>query len=406
MNASETSGETTIAAGGVTGMQRGLSGAGALGWQIVELYADRLSASSQSGAVTPKQNGADDDPGLPGSSSYGPDDLLKLRRDQIGVSLTRLDWIVEQAGLQLSDARTILTAPDPDPPTVERLHLEVMRVLEAADFRLGKAYSIGRVLGNLCFFPGTELGPSQGQARLLHKLDKVRKWLSDLRSIFPAHVAQTIIGSIDNWEAWILLRAREDTPSVVPDAASAVSDTTWLGILTAMPPQTKIWRNLVSGDKLPQDRLSMADYERAGESLVVRYRNLATAFAKQWWMYLVAGLVVVGGVVAAIAVYGQSTATKVVGLIVTLGAALGVTGKTASATLTRTADSVGTSLWEAELDDAMALAATQLPTGNAPPLQRMTRPSLRGTRRKAATAQAQALLDKHRERVRLAGPTK
>jgi hypothetical protein len=86
------------------------------------------------------------------------------------------------------------------------LHVDLLVGLTAADFRLGKAYGLGRALADTC-------APSHGQS-----VDELRKsvrshldphralvlvgWLDDLKTVLPDHAGQSVSDSLQRWIRW------------------------------------------------------------------------------------------------------------------------------------------------------------------------------------------------------------
>ncbi len=156
-------------------------------------------------------------------------------------------------------------------------------------------------------------------------------------------------------------------------------------IAQALNAQGGEWFSLLTGEKVAVDLLSVDNYVDAGEALLRQYRDLGKRFLAQWWPYMVGGMGVIGVIVALLFRYGHGD-TKGIGTIVTLLAGLGITAKTATSTLEKTATSVEDSLWQAELDNAIVFAATSLPAGVAPMMMPVFRPGQRKQRMAAAAA--------------------
>ena len=122
--------------------------------------------------------------------------------------------------------------------------------------------------------------------------------------------------------------------------------------------QARRWRGILTGEKDPADMLSTTSYLNAATSLVSNYMHLGRTYLLRWWPYLVTVGVVAGAVIVLILLVGNGAAASVVAAIVAGLAAVGVTGRSVSAALSKAAGGVEKSLVQAELDAAMGAAAT------------------------------------------------
>src|SRR4029453_13512495 len=82
--------------------------------------------------------------------------------------------------------------------------------LTAADFRLGKAYGLGRALAQTALLPDAKHPETFQQTFARFRLDNLLGWLADLRSAFPPHAAEAVSGSLQAWAAW------SDAPTLRP----------------------------------------------------------------------------------------------------------------------------------------------------------------------------------------------
>lgn len=120
----------------------------ALGWQTAELFRADLRHRSE------RRDGD-----LPGLGLLSDEERREISVDQVQAALTQLTPAILKGGLtvptdELNAVRTALGNWDNDgQPAVEALHLKVLGTLTAVDFRLGKAYGLGRALANTCRKP-------------------------------------------------------------------------------------------------------------------------------------------------------------------------------------------------------------------------------------------------------------
>ena len=92
-------------------------------------------------------------------------------------------------------------APDPDGLPTDELVLSLQRQalppLIAADFRLGKAYRLARVLADTCIDPEA---PSNAAGKFGDKrMGQVLVWLDELSSALPPHAAHSVASSVQKW---------------------------------------------------------------------------------------------------------------------------------------------------------------------------------------------------------------
>ena len=110
----------------------------------------RLYAGPLSSAAEPQ---LEED--LPGLSDLPAAQLVKLGLAQADVALSRLEAFLADARLPATEAvraETEKSPPDRDGirKAILDLHITVLVQLTAADYRLGKAYGLGRALADTC----------------------------------------------------------------------------------------------------------------------------------------------------------------------------------------------------------------------------------------------------------------
>lgn len=128
----------------------------ALGWQMAELYRPKLRRRHQR---------HDDD--LPGLGSLGDDERTQISVDQIQAAVSKLAPSIKAAGLPDISVDDLRDSLGKDPPefvrAVEAVHLQLLGELTAADFRLGKAYGLGRAFADTCRKPSDGAGVKKQQ---------------------------------------------------------------------------------------------------------------------------------------------------------------------------------------------------------------------------------------------------
>ena len=308
------------------------SAAFALGWQMAELYRPSLRRTSA---------GLDDD--LPGLGSLSTPDRLEILVDQVQAGVTKLAEPVWRAGLPpitLLALRASLGSDDFEQHVLV-LHRTLLGALTAADFRLGKAYGLGRALADTCRKPRDLDGLRKEFSA--HRIATLRGWLDDLSSALPPHAAHSVASSLGRWSEWVVAHA----------------ETTQLGmILAQLRRQGDLWRGLLSAEKRGHELLEFDNYLDASGALASRMAaNARKAIAKFWLLMLVVAALVVGGIV--LLVIGGSS--QIVAGATSLLAALGLTWKGVGGALGRLVGRLEQPVWGAVLDVAIADAITLLP---------------------------------------------
>ena len=74
--------------------------------------------------------------------------------------------------------------------------------LTAADFRLGKAYGLGRALAETTLVTDAKNPQTFERVFARYRLANLLSWLADLKSVFPPHAAEAVRGSLQAWAAW------------------------------------------------------------------------------------------------------------------------------------------------------------------------------------------------------------
>lgn len=355
----------------------------ALGWQMAELYhdaqaqpmeepdPDEVEAPPVNGQLPQPQPGVND---LPGVGGLHPEEKQYLRVAQLLHGLAFLASATEDDELKrLHDEVREGFENGLMPVDLRQLHVELLSALTVADFRLGKAFSLGRALRETT-------GRHQAVEELEHHLGdqhltKLTAWCADLKSALPAHAGQAVADSLRRWQSWG--RQRPWTGTVGrPDFDRRLDR------------QGERWRAILTGEKNARDLLTVGTYIEAGEQLLSDASNLAVGFMKRFWIPVVVAAGLVFGGLAAIIVLGGN---GVIGGLASILTGLGISWKTTTPTLSKVGEGLSGPLWEAELDAAITVAVTDPmvpntsavpPSADQPvPVKRATDPR---TTRKAA----------------------
>lgn len=318
-----------------------------LGWQMVDLYREGLPRQTHSPALGPR---------LPGIGRLSPSQRALLRLDQVDAAVARLSRQILAGDLRVPTTKALRTLKeDPEAGAEQRrraiysLHVGLLRTLTAADFRLGKAYGLGRALADCCQTPADLDALAEHFGR--YRLDVLRTWLNDSASYLPAHSAKAVLSGLTRWEAWV-----SNAEQLLQTPAAWVEDAEL--IAATLRRQGEMWRAVLSGEKNAQDMLTADSYQKAASTLVSRAFATAKPFLVKYAPALV--LVIVAIAVLARVVFSSGT-SQVVTTIASLATALGITWKTVGTTAERLGEALEKPLWGAELDAAVGEALTYLP---------------------------------------------
>jgi hypothetical protein len=305
----------------------------ALGWQMAELVRPHLRHRTER---------LDGD--LPGLGSLSDAQRLEISVDQIQAALTQLTPAIQKAGLtppttEFAAVSSALASWDQaGEAAVGALHLKLLGVLTAADFRLGKSYGLGRALADTCRKPVDGAGIKQELGR--YRVANLLAWLDDLSSALPPHAAHSVYKSLESWRDWA-------EPNSVPDTTT--------GLLKR---QGELWRALLSGEKRGAEILEIGNYLKAAAQVATRMNSIFWATVKRFAALsaIIAALVLAGIVLLVIG--GSSEIVAGAG---TLLAALGLSWKGIGGALGQLAGKLEQPLWGAVLDAAIADAITLKP---------------------------------------------
>jgi hypothetical protein len=309
----------------------------ALGWQMAELFrADLRHRSTRR------------DGDLPGLGSLSDDQRREISVDQIHAACTQLTPAIQQAGLtvptdELSVVRTALANWDTaGQAAVEALHLKLLGTLTAADFRLGKAYGLGRALADTCRKPIDLAGVKDELERF--RIANLLAWLDELSTALPPHAAHSVYTSLEQWRDWAVA-------DQLPDDATAT-----------IKRQGELWRALLSGEKRGTEMLEIGNYLQAAGKIAGRMSAIASRVMLHfWWLVLIVAGLIAGSVILFI----EGGSSHIVAGAGTLLAALGLSWKGIGGALGKLAGKLEQPLWGAVLDTAIADAITLKPGNKA-----------------------------------------
>ena len=172
----------------------GVISASVLGWHVAELFHTPLPRSMQR-----RQASSDK---LIGIGELDPLSRARLLLAQVRADMERA-WRYDDSGQPLPDlapVQSLLQAEIRQPgqlqAAVAALHQQLLMTLTAADFRLGKAYGLGRALAETVLLPDAKNPQTFQQVFARYRLANLLGWLADLKSAFPPHAAEAVRGSL------------------------------------------------------------------------------------------------------------------------------------------------------------------------------------------------------------------
>lgn len=299
-----------------------------LGWQMAEVY--RPDAPAMAPAVQ-----AGD---LPDLSQLSSADWEEIGLFQLQAGITKLSGPISCAGLTIPDAKGFATELKATSETarsgaLRKFHVDLLATLTAVDFRLGKAYGLGRALAD------ATRDPSNYHVELQRpRVTVLAAWIRDLATAFPPHSSHSVASSIERWSAWAA------DPPQSGDAAEA-------SILPRLQSQGRLWRSLLSGEKRATDVLEQSDYLIASERMLKNAGSLARSFLRHYvWACLGVLALVIAGIVV---MFVATSAAGVVSGATAILAGLGLGWKTIGSSLGAAAARVETPLWGAALDEVI-----------------------------------------------------
>lgn len=327
----------------------GVCAAVALGWQVAQLFHSPVHEGS---AGDPRWAGHER---LPGRSHFPGASQSRWLGEQIQSQVTTLLQAPPPAVLDaLAEVLTALADPHRSPSgTLEgifTLHCRLLEALTGADFRLGKAYGLGRAIAETAFLPAEVATDQEAEKQFQCALDggrliTIRDWLADLKTLLPDHTAYAVSRSLHDWQQWA------DGPHAGGDWAAAQS---------AIRVQGRFWRQLLTGEKAARDILNLSDYHAAGRRVAKR---VITRF---WWVIATATLLIAGIVFVGSYLHNIPPSIRLIGDVAWLAGALGISLKGTGALLGTGLKDIEGWLWQIELDGSVAVAATYLPPGAKP----------------------------------------
>jgi hypothetical protein len=161
-----------------------------LGWQMAKLYHSPV----REGAAADPRRGAR----LPGISGFPDATQAKWLAEQIDATVTSLlptppGPVTEALGRVMGLLGERGRGRDATLDAVFTLHCRLLESLTVADFRLGKAYGLGRALAETTLVPAAaaadDLDEAFGELLGAGRVTTIKDWLVELKTMLPDHAA-------------------------------------------------------------------------------------------------------------------------------------------------------------------------------------------------------------------------
>ena len=240
------------------------------------------------------------------------------------------------------------------------LHLEILKQL-ADDPQQLNAYQLGRALSDTCWLPNEDAGPKFFLREFgRHRLATLQTWLAQASGTLPPMSAATVSRSLQNWQDWADINAagiRTGWP------------TEYKSVVAALRTQARAWHAVLAGDADTAAPVSLDAWIHAEQSILRTTRILMLTAFRRFWPIVVVLAAATGGLLY-LTIANSSGTAKVWASLVTVAAALGVTGGSLRAAARRAASGIEQDIWHTASLDARAWSITWLPTLHQSPLKR------------------------------------
>ncbi len=317
-----------------------------LGWRLASAFhgPPPNKPSEESSSDLPKH--------LPGAS-----ELSEYERGQTLLAQVRCDIEEVRKALGLEhpsdDEESRLVTPEGDDGTRRQALLDAFISLRQGmashDAHLATALDLGRMLADTVLLVDVEEPKTLTDQFDHFRLGNACAWLADLHRLLPEHAADTVAGSLRRWEEWV----KECQGNVPADVRH--------GFTRTLHHQGDLWRRLLCGEALAGDLLSAEDYKEAGDRVSKRFLAMLGEYVRAWGWVIGVFAALVAGIIVLVVVVAPSGTSTIAALIATAAGSLGVSWKTVASTLGRATSRAEGPLWDAEVGEAMVIAATRLP---------------------------------------------
>jgi hypothetical protein len=316
-----------------------------LGWLMAQLF----------GPVQHRR-GNDTSAHLPTISELDVDSYMEIEFLELEKLLTPLP------GLSDADLKAAWNSTNHEGFTaaVKALHLKILNQL-VDDHQQLNAYQLGRALSDTCWLPDEEAG---GEFVLRefgrHRLATLQTWLAEAGGALPKQSAATVGRSLQNWQDWTDINA-----STIKDGWA----TAHTSVVAALRTQASAWHALLAGETDMSAQTGIDAWVHAGQSILRTMRLLMLTIVRRFWPVVLVIAAATGGLLY-LATANSSGTAKVWTSLVTVAAALGISGAGVRAAALKAVGGIEQEIRDAATLEARAWGVTWLPTLPQSRLQR------------------------------------
>ena len=318
-----------------------------LGWRLAQAFHEPPPSKPSEQSSSP-----DLPEHLPGASELSHYEQGQTLIAQLHCDVARLRTALGLRSPSDDEVSRLVTPEGDDRTTREALldaFISLRQGIASHDAHLATALDLGRVLADTVLLVDIEEPKTLTDQFDHFRLGNTYAWLADLHRLLPEHAADTVAGSLRRWEEWV----KECQGHVPADVRQ--------GFTRTLHHQGDLWRRLLCGDLLAGDLLSAEDYKEAGDRVGKRFLAMLGEYALAWRWVIGLFAVLVAGIIVLVIKCAPTGASTIAALIATAAGSLGVSWKTVASTLGRATSRAEGPLWDAEVSEAMVIAATRLP---------------------------------------------
>ena len=308
-----------------------------LGWLMAQLFGPAQ-----------RRPGSDSSAHLPAISELDADSYMEIAFLALDKLLTPFPDLSDAAlkGAWKTAGHEDFTA------AVKALHLQILHQL-ADDHQQLSAYQLGRALSDTCWLPTEEAGADFVLQEFdRHRLATLQAWLAEAGAALPPQSAATVSRSLQNWQDWADINAANLR------AGWATAHTT---VVDALRNQASAWQALLSGETDLSGQTSIDAWVHAGQSILRTAHLLMLTIIRRFWPVVLVIAAATGGLLY-LATANTSGTAKVWTSLVTVAAALGVSGAGLRAAAQKAVGGIEQDIQDAAALDARAWGITWLPT--------------------------------------------
>lgn len=236
---------------------------------------------------------------------------------------------------------------------VKALHLKILHQL-VDDHQQLSAYQLGRALSDTCWLPDEKTDGGELVLREFgrHRLATLQAWLVEAGGALPSQSAATVTRSLQNWQDWADINASQIKGGWA---------TTHTSVVAALRTQASAWHALLAGETDLSGQTSIDAWVHAGQSILRTTRLLMLTIIRRFWPVVLVMAAATGGLLYLTAANSSGTA-KVWTSLVTVAAALGISGASLRAAALKAVGGIEQDIRDAATLDARAWGVTWLPT--------------------------------------------